>query len=176
VLLTGGHSRRFGRDKATFVVGGVPLAVRAARVLTAVCEPVVEAGPGVSGLPSAREDPPGTGPLAGLLAAADAFGVRGPVLVLACDMPRVGVALVRLLAEWPGEGSVVPTVGGRPQFACARWSAASLVRARASGRASLRALVGDDVSFVDERAWGDVAGADQFVDVDTPGDLASLGP
>src|SRR5437588_11690359 len=47
VILTGGRSRRMGRPKAT-VLGpdGVTWAVRGARVLAAVAEPVVEVGPG----------------------------------------------------------------------------------------------------------------------------------
>ena len=47
--MTGGASRRLGRDKATLMYQGETLAVRAARVLSEVCDPVIEVGPGVSG-------------------------------------------------------------------------------------------------------------------------------
>ena len=57
VLLTGGASRRMGTDKARLVVDGETLAARSARVLAAVCEPVIEVGPGVSGLPAVEEEP-----------------------------------------------------------------------------------------------------------------------
>ncbi|MFC0083091.1 molybdenum cofactor guanylyltransferase, partial [Aciditerrimonas ferrireducens] len=81
VLLTGGTSRRMGVDKATLFVGGVPLAWRVARALAAVGGPVVEVGPGaVPWLPVAREEPPGGGPLAGLVAGWSwlaAIGVEG---------------------------------------------------------------------------------------------------
>src|SRR5438105_2544862 len=57
VLLTGGASRRMGLDKATLVVDGETFAQRAARVLTAACDPVIEVGSGVTVLPCAREEP-----------------------------------------------------------------------------------------------------------------------
>lgn len=185
VLLTGGGSRRLGRDKAMVRVGGETLAARSARVLAAVCDPVVEAGPGVSGLRAVREDPPFGGPVAGVLAAVDALAADAvavhapafdrPVLVLACDLPRVDVALLRVIADWPGERSVVPVVGGRGQYACARYSTAAIARARASGVTSLRELADRGVVFLDEGVWGKVATPEMFRDVDTPGDLDSLG-
>jgi molybdopterin-guanine dinucleotide biosynthesis protein A len=176
VLLTGGRSARMGRDKATIVVRGETLAARAARVLRAVCAPCVEAGDGGSGLPAVREEPPGSGPLAAFLAGVDALGATGPVFLLAVDLPHVDERAVRLLASRPGTHSVVPVVAGRHQYACARWSAAAIARARASGSAALGALMGDDVELLDEAAWRGVLAPGVFRDVDTPGDLASLGP
>jgi len=165
-----------GVDKATLVVSGETLAAGAARVLRAVCDPAVEAGPGVSGLRAVREDPPGSGPLAGFLAAVEAFGLQGPVVLLACDLPRLTEDALRLVAQWPGAASVVPTIGGRAQHACARYSQEAIVYARRSGKTSLRALLTADTVYLDERAWGHVATAETFADVDTPDDLASLGP
>ena len=45
-----------GRDKAEIVVAGERLADHAARVLTAVCEPVLEIGPGRSQLEAVGDD------------------------------------------------------------------------------------------------------------------------
>ena len=64
LLLTGGASRRMGTDKALIEVDGQRLVDRAAAVLGAVADPVIEVGPGWSELPAVREDPPGSGPLA----------------------------------------------------------------------------------------------------------------
>ena len=86
-----------GTDKALLEVDGRTLAERAAAVLRAVCDPVLEVGPGVSGLPAVREDPPGAGPLAALGAGAAELargGHAGPVLVLAVDMPFVTAGLL----------------------------------------------------------------------------------
>lgn len=178
ILLTGGASRRLGTDKATIVFDGETLAARAGRVLSTVCDPVVEVGPGVSGLRAVREEPAGSGPLAALVAGADAIGADAPLLLLACDMPFVDVALLELLATWPGEGTVVPVAGERVQYTCARYGAATLDRARtelAAGGRALKQVVDDtSASLVDETQWRAVAPPHAFVDVDTPEDLARL--
>lgn len=182
ILLTGGASRRLGRDKATVVVGGRTLAVRAAGTLRAVCRPVVEVGPGVSGLPAAREDPPGRGPLAALVAGREALaaaGWDGPVLLLAVDLPRVGPPLLDLLTRVaPGAAAAVPVHGGARQACCARYGPAALAAARDAldaGERSLRAVLAAVATVeVPEGEWRAVAGADAFEDVDTPADLDRL--
>jgi pyruvate,water dikinase len=152
-------------------------------MLRAVCGgPVIEVGDGVSGLPSVREQPPGAGPLAALAAAGAelrARGHHGPALLLAVDMPGVDEALLRFLAEWPGEPTVVPLAGGRLQPVCARYGADALFAADSLAIAGLRPfrhlldVVEHDV--VDEAAWGPVATGEPFADVDTPEDAARLG-
>lgn len=184
VLLTGGTSRRLGADKASVVVDGSTLAERAAATLTEVCDPCVEAGPGRSGLFSVREVPPGSGPLAGLVAGWQAlrleFGHHGPVVAFAVDMPRVTPALLELLVSTPAPDgtSVVPEAGGRLQPLCARYAPEALEAAEAltmAGEASMHALLDKvPVSLLSEAAWSEVAPADAFDDIDTPGDLEGL--
>ena len=178
VLLTGGASRRMGTDKATLVVHGETLAARAARVLAAVCDPVIEVGPGVSGLPAIQEDPPFAGPLVALVAGWQALGNPIPVLVLACDMPFVEPPLLRLLAEWPGTGTVIPVVDDRSQYTCARYGAASFDEATAalrSGDTSLRGMADTTADYLPPSCWRAVATEQSFADVDTPDDLERLG-
>jgi molybdenum cofactor guanylyltransferase len=178
VLLTGGASRRMGSDKARLVVNGETLAARSARVLTAVCDPVVEVGPGVSGLPAVLEEPPGAGPLFALLAGVGALGGPRSAVLLACDLPHVTPELLRLLVEWPGSGTVIPVVDGRFQYACARYGPAAFDAARVSlrhGSTSLRDIAGSDCEYISEAEWGAVASALDFADVDTPEDLRRLG-
>jgi molybdopterin-guanine dinucleotide biosynthesis protein A len=173
VLLTGGASRRMGTDKATIELDGETLAARAARVLTAVCAPVVEVGPGHTPLTTVREEPRGRGPLAALVAGADALGAH-TVLLLACDMPYVEAPLLELLASWPGARTVVPVARGRRQYTCARYGPDALARARAvlaSGGSSLRAVC-EGAEELPEAAWRSVAGPDAFTDLDTPEDRA----
>ncbi len=173
VLLTGGASSRLGVDKATLVVDGAPLAVRAGRILGRVCAPVVEAGAGVSGLPAVREDPPGAGPLAGFLAGCDAVQPADSVVLLACDLPFADEALLRWLVDQPGHGSFVPTVDGADQYACSRWSARAVATARdrfgAGDRALKALLAADDVTRL---AADDRSAA--LLDVDTPEDVRRL--
>ena len=178
VLLTGGTSRRMGTDKAQLVVNGETLAARSARVLAGACDPVVEVGPGMSGLPAVREEPAGAGPLAALLAGVGALGAPRTVVLLACDLPNITTELLRLLVDWPGTGTVIPVVEGRFQYACARYGPAALDEAYASvrsGDVSLRAIASSDCEFASEADWGAVATPLTFADVDTPEDLHRLG-
>ncbi len=182
LLLTGGASSRLGRPKAALEVAGTTLARRLAAVLSEVCPLVFEVGPGYSDLESVVEDPPGGGPLRALAAGWAALRVRGhegPALAVACDLPNLGVELVRLVATWPAPGSVVPVVAGRPQPLLARWSPTALsatAAMAAAGERSLRGLLGlPEVTRIDEADWGPVAAAGEFSDVDTPEDAARLG-
>ncbi len=181
ILLTGGASRRMGFDKASMLVGGVPCAVRVAAVMRSVVAEAVEVGPGVSGLPSVLEEPARGGPLVAVGAGARALsGVGGarPALVLACDLPLVSEPLLRTLAEWPGSGSVVPIIEGRPQPLCARWSAADLAAATGlidAGMRSMRSLLDrPGVELVEADRWPGAVDRRAFSDVDTPGDLEEL--
>jgi molybdenum cofactor guanylyltransferase len=182
ILLTGGASRRMGFDKALLSVEGTPNAVRLAGVLKAVAAPVVEVGPGVSGLPSVQETPAGAGPLVAICAGGRqlrSLGHDGPVLVLACDLPFMNSDVLAQLGAWPGRGSVVPLVAGRAQPLCARWSpedmavVGTLVQA---GERSMRSLLARAaVTFAGEREWAAPGAWRAFADVDSPADLEALG-
>jgi molybdopterin-guanine dinucleotide biosynthesis protein A len=171
ILLTGGASRRMGTDKATIAWRGETLASRAARVLGQVCDPVVEAGPGFTTLRTIREVPPGSGPLAALLAGADALDATS-VLLLACDMPFVEVPLLELLVHWPGDESVAAVSDGRTQYGCARYGRTWLGAARNARRAgttSFRAVGDEHIELLPESVWQPIAGRpDALVDIDTP--------
>jgi molybdopterin-guanine dinucleotide biosynthesis protein A len=127
VVLAGGASRRMGRDKAALAVDGETLAARAARRLLGVCPRVAIADGGrglVPGLPC-LPDAPGAGPAAGILGAARDLPGH-PLLVLACDLPRVSEALLRELvgclpvAEG-GEAGDTPDAGTDPDWVVPRW-------------------------------------------------------
>ncbi len=181
ILLTGGSSRRLGFDKAALVVEGQALALRVARTMSNVVHPIVEVGPGRSGLRAVTEDPPGCGPLVAIGAGCRFLrseGHGGPVLVLACDLPRVAEPLLTLLARWPGERSVVPVVAGMAQPLCARWSRShldSIPERVDTGERSMRSLLDDTVEFVDESVWARVAPPSAFGDIDRREDLDQLG-
>jgi molybdenum cofactor guanylyltransferase len=188
LLLTGGASRRLGRDKAAVEVGGVTLARRTASLLIEVADRVIEVGPGCTGLaqvPHVVEASPGSGPLAAVAAgwaaleAASAASVAS-VLVVATDLPHLTLGLLELLARHPGPGCVVPVDGfGRPQVLCARYPAATLATAAslvAAGRRAVRVLLEDqEVSWLPPEVWEPAAGrADALADLDTAADLMRL--
>jgi molybdopterin-guanine dinucleotide biosynthesis protein A len=174
LLLTGGASSRMGVPKATLLVDGEPIADRLARLLARVCTPALEVGPGYSELRTVEDEHPGMGPLAALVAGADAAGASGPVLLVACDLPFVGEALLSRLVTWPGTGTVVPVDrDGMLQPVCARYSHDAIRRARerlADGERSLRAVLeGADVTRVED------VDDRELVDVDTPEDARRWG-
>jgi MYXO-CTERM domain-containing protein len=172
-----------GADKAALAIDGERLADRGARVLGAVCLPVIEVGPGYAGIERVREDPPGGGPLAAIGAGALALLRRryaGPAMVLAVDLPLVTVEALTFLRDFPGTDTVVPFVEGQPQPLCARFSAEALHAAPAAvaaGQDSVRGFLRTlpAVQWVGPRMWGSVAEARAFTDVDSPEDLARLG-
>jgi molybdenum cofactor guanylyltransferase len=176
LVLAGGESRRLGSDKARW--GGAALPARAAETLATVCAEVAVADRGrglVPGHPSLM-DGPGRGPAAGILGGAVAYPGR-PLLVLACDLPRVPAGLLAELARSSGIDWVLPCWTGGREPLCALYGPAALavlaVRV-AAGRFALhdldedglavRHLEGDDL-----RRFGDPA--DIFLNLNTPEDL-----
>jgi molybdopterin-guanine dinucleotide biosynthesis protein A len=162
VILAGGLSRRLGGEsKAGLLVGGETLLARAVRTAqdaidaepggdaagrVAVVGPVEQLaawlGPGaLSGrLKLVQEDPPHSGPAAGLAAGLAVLdGVEGRVLVLACDMPEAG-RLVPLLADAVAgcgdDEGVMAVDGGRRQPLAAIYPLAPLRAAVEAARAA----------------------------------------
>jgi molybdopterin-guanine dinucleotide biosynthesis protein A len=96
------------------------------------------------------------------------------------DLPLVTEDLLRFLDRYPGQGTVVPFVGGEPQLVCARYSGEALLRADQAVRAGQRALRDflrtlPEVQWAGPRMWGHLADEGVLSDVDTPEDLRRLG-
>ena len=187
LLLTGGSSRRMGRDKAELVIAGERLADRSARVLASVCDPVLEIGPGRSTLDAVVDDESGAGgaragPLAALvtgIGALRARGYEGDVVLLGVDLPFASEELLRLVANHPAPDTVVPISGGMRQSCCARYAPGALEKAASlveRGERALHALLSTvPVVEIGEKEWRAVAPADALADLDTPEDLARYG-
>lgn len=185
VVLAGGASRRLGRDKAlvSLVPGGETLLASAVRRLGQVCAEVVVADRGRQLLAGATSIPdgPGAGPAAAILGAA-AVRPGSSLLVLACDLPRVPVALLRDLTEQPAADWVVPQskAGLEPLVALYRPLALAVLAARvARGQRALHELAGEEglkISILDHRQL-DIYGPpeDVFLNVNRREDLARLG-
>ena len=105
-VLCGGRSRRFGRDKATYVHNGMPLAkisllalqeAGASEVFSIGGDAGALADMGFSAVP---DDHPGEGPLGGIICAlkqaakADAQSSENICVVLACDLPWASASTV----------------------------------------------------------------------------------
>jgi molybdopterin-guanine dinucleotide biosynthesis protein A len=173
VVLAGGRSTRFGGDKLAATVDGVPLLDRVlASVASAQRRIVVgEPRPVAAAVEWARENPPGGGPAAGVVAGLERVRAERVVL-LAGDLPYVGPATVRRLLEAGGDGALLVDAAGRRQLLCSTVRTA-LLRAHAATRAdwtgaSVRELLAD-LALSELPAAGDEA-----LDVDTPEDLEGL--
>ncbi|MFR9731610.1 molybdenum cofactor guanylyltransferase [Saccharopolyspora sp. MS10] len=175
VVLAGGRSRRLGGvDKLALPTRGGTLLDH---TLAAVrgCAPIVVVGPRRSVAADVRwtrEDPPGSGPLAGLSAGlAEVPFARGAVAVLAADHPGIGPETVaRLRRAVIGPGAVLVDDSGRTQWLLGVWRIEEL-RAAMPGEVRdrpARALFGalDPVRVP-------AVGA-EAADVDTPEDLHRL--
>ncbi|GAA3613397.1 hypothetical protein GCM10022236_14110 [Microlunatus ginsengisoli] len=188
VVLAGGASRRFGSDKLAASLGPRRLLELAVSGLPAGSRLIV-VGPARTALDLGsaepiryvREDPPGGGPAAGMIAgliAVDAGAAADDVvLVLPGDAPRGGRAATELLAVLLDDPAADAVVGvdasGREQplqLALRRAGVRRLMDAAGPDRgqdASARALV---AALVDRRRVG--LAAELTADVDTPTDLA----
>lgn len=123
-LLTGGASRRMGRDKSELVVDGTPMAERIAAELA-------EHGLSVTVL--------GTKPIQGCHFVGDEAAYQGPLFALArftpgcplcfvasCDMPGFDASLIVSLKDRiEGFDAVIPMVDGRLQPLCALYASRS---------------------------------------------------
>jgi molybdopterin-guanine dinucleotide biosynthesis protein A len=178
-VLTGGRSRRMGRDKATLPVDGVPLGRRVADVLLAAgASEVVGVGGDVEVLTDALgmeilDDLLGEGPLGGVALALEHFATADAVAVLGCDLvgadPAGVRALVAALDAAPAAVVAVPVQGGVRQVMHSVWrpAAAGFVRhALDAGDRSVQSVL-DRLQVVEVRdldpAW--------LRDADLPDDL-----
>lgn len=135
VVLAGGRGRRLGgASKPEVVVGGRALLDHALLAVGAA-DRIVVVGPAElarPGIPTALEDPPDGGPVAGLAAGLAFLAAEGPadlVAVLPCDVPRAGSALPGLLAAAGGDGvdgARLVSADGRPQHLVAVYRRSAL--------------------------------------------------
>lgn len=185
VVLTGGHSRRMGRDKALLTLAdGRTMAAWVIERLRSVCDPVLAIDPAPArlaglGVTAFADDVAGRGPLGGLATALK----RSPkpwVFVAGCDMPRLHPALIPALIARRGDAdAVVPIVGDRWQTLAALYStrlAAAAERVLARDRAGIKDLLREvQVRWVaeDELRLFDPTLA-SFTNVNTPADLEGL--
>ena len=139
IILAGGGSSRMGSDKALLDWNGRRAVDRLADLAWNLgAASVVTAGAGSYGLPIAVEDPPGSGPAAGILAAAETLRPAcDRVLVLAVDAPTIiAPDLTPLLrAPCPGaffEGLNLPLVAdlaALPREDAVGWAIRRLIQA-----------------------------------------------
>jgi molybdopterin-guanine dinucleotide biosynthesis protein A len=178
LLLNGGKSSRLGVDKGSQLIAGTPIATRVARALTLVASPVLAVGREIGlDLPVVQDE--GRGPLAAFFRGAGELGrggFRGPILLVACDLPFITPALLRLVRESLGAShAAVPVQDGfdQPLAACYSQEAVQAAGELLSrGERSLMALIDRiEVVRILPEIWTRVAPAAALFDIDTPKQL-----
>jgi molybdopterin-guanine dinucleotide biosynthesis protein A len=164
-ILAGGRSSRFGSDKAEAILDGRRLIDWAAGLLAGHVEAVVVCGR-AGGIPDRPR--PALGPLGGINAALHHARAHGfdVVLTVPCDVPILPEGTIARLAASTGQAYLasLPVVGV--------WHSAAAERLDAH-------IEGGDRSVV---RWARDIGsrpievAAHIVNINTPGDLALLGP
>jgi molybdopterin-guanine dinucleotide biosynthesis protein A len=181
VILAGGASRRFGRDKAAALLDGRPLLEWVATALAPACNRMVAVGPAGRAWPHAGVDLeivddlfPGEGPLGGMISAFRRIG-HGHAFVSACDTPFLQPADVIAIAACLSEGvaAAVPRARDALQPLAAAYDVTSCLPALESlfeaGERRVQALFSQvRVVEVDAEALSERA----FDSLDTPEALA----
>jgi molybdenum cofactor cytidylyltransferase len=183
ILLAAGSSHRFGADKQSAPVGGVPMLTRAAhRLLDAgFVMPIVVLGPRaadhrtlLASLPLRVVENPAaaSGMASSLVVALDAAGDCDAVVITVCDQPAVTAAhLQALIAAWHDTGasivasSYAGTRGVPALFAATHFAELQQLRGD-RGAGALLTRHSESVHPIP------LAGGD--VDIDTPADLDRL--
>jgi molybdopterin-guanine dinucleotide biosynthesis protein A len=128
-VLTGGRSRRMGRDKALVTVDDQPMVAHVTAALRgAGADPVLTIGGdaaalGAIGLDVVPDLHPGEGPLGGLLTAFDALAGHDLVAVVATDLPDLTPAVLAALVDTIGDADAVfaAASAGRLEPLCGVW-------------------------------------------------------
>lgn len=176
VVLTGGKGRRLGGvDKASLSIGGTTLLDRVLRCTDGARQIVVVGPerPTAISVTWTREEPPGSGPVAGIAAGIAALPrpIAPTVVVLATDLPHLTVAAVRrLVAQRDGDGVVYIDAERREQPLCAAYDSAALMIALDGLPAVTGASVRSMLAPLHLRLIHDDSGVTR--DVDTPDDLS----
>ncbi len=124
IVLAGGMSQRFGKDKTSEMLGGESLLERVISTVSSISKQVIlSIAPGQSipvsfSSPKVREEIdiyPGKGPLGGIyssLLKSDSLYN----LVVACDMPFLNISLLKYMLQSASDYDVIiPKIGGRAE-------------------------------------------------------------
>jgi molybdenum cofactor guanylyltransferase len=190
LVLAGGRSRRFGRDKALANFRGRPLIAWSLDVLRPQAAALAISGPpqlaAASGV-EAFPDTPGApdGPLAGILAGLAWAAQRGctHLATAPCDTPFLPPDLVPRLAAAIGDRPVTAARAMRVHPLCALWrldatpALATLVRdgKQLSMQALIDTLGGGYVDFDDEEAFANLNTPEEFAAAEAERSHAAAG-
>lgn len=185
IVLAGGRSERMGQDKALLRRNGLTFLETVVATLRPLVREIVVVADRVdkydlAGCRMVGDAYPNTGPLGGILTGLKALGT-GTHLAVACDMPALQPAVLRLLLDSaaPEWDVVVPEIDGRMEPLCAVYADTAVPALQAfldsGGRALHRALTTVRTLHVSEtilRQYDPTLLT--FTNLNTPADLERL--
>ncbi len=124
VVLAGGQSRRFGRDKGVYLYKGKPLVLRAVDSIRPLCDEILVSTNNPEaytqfGLPLIADIFQGCGPLGGIHSGLT-HAHHNTVLFIACDTPNVPVSIYHvLLNNMHAHDAIMPAHGNYIETLCA---------------------------------------------------------
>ena len=165
-VLAGGHSSRFGSDKALAQLHGRTLIARAVETLDGLCEKVIVVGRESAPAPTIPDWPrPGMGPLGGIAAALRMAQEESFDSVLTCGVDSVALPedLLELLSPPSAYLENQPVIGHW------RADAASIVETllQSAGRHSM-------IAFAKAANARGLQSANAPANINTPADLAAM--
>ncbi len=123
IILSGGKSRRMGKEKGTSLLFGKPLIEYAVDVITQICDEII-IGTNTNdynylGYQVVRDEIKNIGPIGGIYSCLKSSQTTDNI-ILSCDMPLVSVDLTKyILSEREDFEVVVPEFKGFPEPLCA---------------------------------------------------------
>ncbi|MDD9955130.1 MAG: molybdenum cofactor guanylyltransferase [Anaerolineaceae bacterium] len=184
-IVAGGRSRRMGRDKALVELDGRPMLEHVIERVSGLGQAQTllvsndHAAHARFGLPMVCDSLPDAGSLGGIYTAL-LNSKHCHTLVVACDMPFLGPALLShmLALREGGHDVIVPRVAGYPQGLHAVYGQACVAPIRAQIEAGRLKVIGfyDQVRvrYLDEDEWGPLDPTGQALgNVNTPEELAA---
>ena len=181
LILAGGKSSRFGRDKSLLTLHGERIVDRLVAQCRTVCDEVIILCGGakkfhIEGVQELQDLVPGQGPMGGIYTGMSSSSAE-LFLVLACDMPRFDAGLAqRMLQACAGFDACVPRDGERLEPLCAVYRRTALPQIREMldrGEYQMRKLF----PRIRTRYWAEpwpASGTDVFYNINYPSDYAFL--
>ncbi len=179
-ILTGGHSRRMGRDKARLPFGSTPLIERVIAAAAPVADELLLITRQASdfadlGLPTHADLHPDLGPLGGLYTALKKSS-SNILLLLSCDLPFITSDFLRFLTQQLGDyQAAIPHSAQGTQPLCAAYTPAcmpAVETAITANRLSIRALQNNlHVRILTADQWRHLDSQQHlFININTPAD------
>lgn len=183
IVLSGGKSRRMGKEKGLCLLQGKPLIEYSIDLLKQFCDNIIVSTNSDSydylGHQIIRDEITGIGPAGGIYSCLQASGNHDN-FVLSCDIPMISIELIRYILSHDDKkmDAVIPTINGFQEPLCALYRKNCLLAFKESiiqGQYKIQNILKKvNVSFVELSTENEFGSQNSFTNVNTPEDIISL--